>query len=95
MQLETKTEYTELQAQAESGDVQAQLKLGLLCQRESQRGFTNAMDEAKIEAYKWFKLAADRGNKIARNNRDLATFHMTREEVMEGNRRAVTFTAKR
>ncbi len=79
---------------AERGLPDAQIKLGINHHRLSRRGFRGAMDEDIIEAYKWFSLAARRGNKKAINSRDLLAIHMTRDEVAEGNRRVTGFATR-
>jgi Sel1 repeat len=76
---------------AEQDYPDAQFKLGVACHRRSRRGFDTTPDEAKVEAYKWYKLAARQGNSKATNQCDLLALYMTLEEITEGNRRVAEF----
>jgi TPR repeat protein len=47
--------------------------------------------ESKIEAYKWFQLAAAQGYKGSTEACERVTLGMTREQVTEGNEGAAAF----
>ena len=51
--------------------------------------------ESKIEAYKWFQLAAAQGYAGSDTAFERVTLIMTREEVAEGNLRAAAFVAEK
>ena len=76
---------------AEGGDAGAQFYLGDRFARQCTH--TPAADsvELRIEAYKWFTLAAAQEYRDALQRADYATMRMTREEVTEGNRRVKVF----
>ncbi|HWN96809.1 MAG TPA: tetratricopeptide repeat protein [Methylomirabilota bacterium] len=76
---------------ANGGDPGAQFDLGDRLGRASVRGSGTEARELRIEAYKWFKLAAAQGYRDALNRSDSATVSMTREEVTEGNCRVNSF----
>ena len=78
---------------ASSGLAEAQLKAGLLSHRRGLGRSNGGPNEAMIEAYKWFKLAATHGGQNAKDRRDWAALQMKRAEVAEGNRRAEDFLA--
>ena len=80
---------------ADSGLAEAQLKAGLISHRRGLGRANGAPNEAMIEAYKWFKLAAMHGGRNANDHRDWAALQMKRAEVAEGNRRAEDFRAAR
>jgi TPR repeat protein len=56
---------------------------------------TSTATELRIEAYKWYRLAADQGYGASQNSCDTVTLRMTREEVAEGIHRAKAFAASR
>ncbi|HEY0551588.1 MAG TPA: tetratricopeptide repeat protein [Verrucomicrobiae bacterium] len=76
---------------ANGGDVGAQFNLGERCTRACTQGSEREAAESRIEAYKWFKLAAVELYRDAQDRTDLATVRMSREEVVEGNRRVKDF----
>ena len=78
---------------AHGGDAGAQFDMGERYSRTGARGSEMDAVESRIEAYKWFTLAAAQfyGNSQMRS--DSATLQMTREEVAEGNRRVRDFVA--
>lgn len=77
------------------GDPGAQFNLGLRYQRASLKGSPAAAPESKIEAYKWYHLAASQGYKDSAAACDTLTLNMTSAEVADGNQRAAAFlTAK-
>jgi TPR repeat protein len=80
---------------ANLGLADAQFKAGLICHRRGLGRRNGAPNEAMIEAYKWFKLAASHGSRNARDNRDWAALQMKRAEVAEGDRQAGEFMAAR
>ena len=80
-----------LRKAAAQGDAGAQFNLGTRSHRASVSGPTGDGVEAKIEAYKWFFLAAAQGYKDSAASCERMTFGMTREEVAEGNQRAASF----
>jgi hypothetical protein len=76
---------------ADLGDAGAQFNLGNRYQRASLTGVEMDAVESRIEAYKWFRLAAAQNYRGAMTLCDSATLRMTRDEVTEGNRRADAF----
>jgi len=49
----------------------------------------------KIEAYKWYCLAAAQGNTTAANNRDKLLKSLLPEQIAEGQRRAAAFVRRK
>ena len=78
---------------ADGGDIGAQYNLGDRYARSCVRGLEMDASESRIEAYKWFTLAAAQNYRDAVLRSDCATMKMTQEEVTEGNRRVKTFVA--
>lgn len=78
---------------ANLGDAGAQYKMGRRCQRASMDGSSTDAPEARIEAYKWFQLAAAQGYKESEGAYAMVTFKMTREDVTEANERVALFSA--
>lgn len=78
---------------ANGGDAGAQFNLGNRCLRDSIGGSDVDSAESRIEAYKWFKLAAGQGYGDSLNSSDSATLRMTRDEVAEGDRRVKSFAS--
>jgi len=76
---------------AGQGDAGAQFNLGTRSHRASVGRPPGDGVEAKIEAYKWFFLAAAQGYKDSAASCERMTFGMTREEVAESNQRAASF----
>jgi len=76
---------------AHLGDPEAQYTLGMRQNRISMDQEPLPGAELKIEAYKWLKLAATQAFPEAQTGCDLASMGMTRENVIEGNRRASVF----
>jgi TPR repeat protein len=74
---------------AQQGDAGAQNRMGWLCEHASFKGIGAA--EAKIEAYKWYSLAATQGYADSNLARLTLTLRMIREQVAEGARRAADF----
>jgi len=73
---------------ARRGDGGAQFNLGRMCHRASLDKRSHSTGESRIEAYKWFRLAADQGYQGADLALTLIFQGMSSEEVTEGNRRA-------
>jgi uncharacterized protein len=73
---------------ANFGDAGAQFDLGNRCARESLHGTEMDAAESRIEAFKWFSLAATQQYRNASIQCDSAAMRMSREEVVEGTRRA-------
>ncbi len=73
---------------AEQGDAYAQCNLGGCY--ISGEGVT----QNDIEAYVWSSLAAAQGIKVAAQNRDFCASRISREEIVEGQRRAAAFVPR-
>jgi hypothetical protein len=81
------------QKAAQRGDAGAQFNLGMTHRRASlERKPTNAA-ESRIEAYKWFQLAAAQGYKGSAAAYEQVNLNMSRADVEEGNQRAATILA--
>ena len=78
---------------AQQGDAGAQFKLGKSCHRASFAALSQDAPEARIEAYKWYRLAAAQGYQGSAAASTALIFSMTREDVAIGDRRAAAFTA--
>lgn len=78
---------------ANLGDAGGQYHMGCNCQRASLNGLPAAAPEARIEAYKWYQLAATQGYKDSAGACATLTFRMTREDVAEANQRVAKFVA--
>ena len=70
------------------GDGAAQFKMGNSCHRASLNGKPEHAGESRLEAYKWFQLAAAQGYQGSDSARANLLHKMTREDVIEGNKRA-------
>ena len=77
---------------ADQGDSGAQHYLGVQQQRASFSGQPGDMSEARIEAYKWFQLAAASGYKGSAAAHELLTQKMSHADVSDGNQRVAAFT---
>jgi TPR repeat protein len=73
---------------AEQGDAGGQLEMGKRCHRGSFAPLAQDARESRIEAYKWFKLAAAQGYKNSEMHCEQIGLAMTGEERTEGQRRA-------
>jgi len=73
---------------ARHGDGAAQFNMGKSCYRASLGRVPAQAGESRIEAYKWFQLAAAQGYRGAEAAQVSLILGMTREEVAEGNLRA-------
>jgi TPR repeat protein len=78
---------------ANAGDAGGQFNMGRCCQRASMDGLPADAPEARIEAYKWFQLAAAQGYKNADGAFATLTFKMTRADVAEAIGRVARFSA--
>lgn len=76
---------------AQQGDAGAQYHLGKSCHRASLGSAENA-PECRIEAYKWYHLAAAQGYQGSHAACGSVLFHMTREDVAAGDARVACFT---
>ncbi len=79
---------------AEGGDAGAQFKLGSSCHRTSMNPIPAASAESRVEAYKWFHLAAAQGYRGSDAARERLTLTMSREEVDAGNERVAAFVVR-
>ena len=82
-----------LRKAAELGHAGAQYRVGLKQHCASKSGQPPETSECRIEAFMWLQLAVAQGERDAESAREFVTLGMTREEVAEGGRRAVTFAA--
>jgi TPR repeat protein len=80
---------------AQQGDAGAQFVLGDSCQRASLEPMPENASESRIEAYKWFCLAAAQGYKGSQTASITLTLNMTRDDVAAGNRRVAAFEIKK
>lgn len=76
---------------AQQGDAGAQYRLGKSCHRASLGSAENA-PESRIEAYKWYHLAAAQGYQGSDAACASVILHMTREDVAAGDARVAGFT---
>jgi TPR repeat protein len=76
---------------AQQGDAGAQFHLGNNCHRASFRQMPADAAESRIEAYKWYRLAAAQGYQGSEMAHATLTFNMTREDVAAGNQRVAAF----
>lgn len=76
---------------ARQGDAGAQFSLGESCHRASLQGERKDAPESRIEAYKWYRLAAAQGYLDSETAYATLTMNMTREDVAAGNRRVAEF----
>ncbi len=76
---------------ARLGDAGAQFHLGESCQRVSFKQAPADASESRIEAYKWYRLAAAQGYKDSEKAWSNLTFNMTRADVTAGNQRVAAF----
>lgn len=70
------------------GDGAAQFKMGSSCHRASLNGKPEHASESRLEAYKWFQLAAAQGYQGSDAARATLIHKMTRADVVEGIKRA-------
>jgi TPR repeat protein len=79
---------------AHRGDAGAQFNLGKSCQRASFKMQPAEAAESRIEAYKWFHLAAAQGYKGSENGYATITQKMTHADVTDGDRRVASFEVR-
>lgn len=77
---------------ANLGDAGGQYKMGRTCQRASMDGQPADAPEARIEAYKWYQLAAAQGYKNSEGAYATLTLKMTRADVAEAIKRVAGFS---
>jgi localization factor PodJL len=80
---------------AAQGDPAAQFHLGDRCFRASLSMGQAEADEALIESFKWLQLSSAQGYPNADACRERVNLRMSREHVVEGNRRVAAFAARR
>jgi TPR repeat protein len=80
-----------IQRAAELGDAGAQFNLGMRCHRISVGRGPNTI-ESRIEAYKWYQLAAAQGYLDSETACEGMSLAMTHDEIAEGKHRAAQFT---
>jgi len=78
---------------ADLGDAGAQYSLGAIYHRAILDGLPEDTSQSRINAYKWFRLAAAQGYQGAEIACDMVNLHMTQEDVAEGGRRIAAFKA--
>jgi TPR repeat protein len=76
---------------AHSGDAGAQFHLGQSCHRASLTELPASATESRIEAYKWYHLAAGQGYAGSAEAGNGLIHKMTREEVTTGDTRVAEF----
>jgi TPR repeat protein len=76
---------------AQQGDAGAQFHLGDNYHRASFRQVPADASESRVEAYKWYRLAAAQGYQGSEMAHATLTFNMTREDVTAGNQRVAAF----
>ena len=80
---------------AEGGDAGAQFNLGSRYHRHSMDRAQMDCAESRVEAYKWFHLAAAQGYKGSAAACERVALGMTREEVEDGNERVAAFVVRK
>ena len=76
---------------ANQGDPGAQYNLGVRHSSISVRGLTQNAEEERIEAYKWFQLAAAQGYGDSEAASATMTLKMTHADVLIGEQRTAAF----
>ena len=81
---------------AQQGDASAQFNLGRSCQRASLRAVPEAAVESRIEAYKWYQLAAAQGYKTFDTScTTMVISSMTHADVAAGKKRVAAFEVEK
>lgn len=80
-----------MQKAAELGDASAQFRLGDLNYRAVRMGLSVAGNHSRVDAYKWYRLAANQGYQGAAAACDAVNMNMSREEVLEATRQVQEF----
>ena len=81
-----------IQKAADLGDAGAQYRLGEAHHRAILDESPEAVSQSRINAYKWFRLAAAQGYQGAETACEVVNLNMTREDVMEAGRRIAAFS---
>ena len=76
---------------ANLGNAAAQYRLGVQEHLACRTGRPGSAVEGRIEALKWVRLSAAQGYRAAESACEFVALGMTREEVVEGGRRAAAF----
>jgi hypothetical protein len=76
---------------AQQGDAGAQYHLGVRCQRASFEQSPADAAESRIEAYKWYRLAAAQGYQGSSSAWVTLTLTMSRADVTAGDQRVAAF----
>jgi hypothetical protein len=84
-----------IQKAADLGDAGAQYNLGSTHHRASLSGLPENACESRIEAYKWFHLAAAQGYNGAEVACEIVSLGMSRDDMAEGTRRVSAFVASK
>ena len=79
---------------ADLGDASAQFRLGELNHRAVRIGASPVGGQARIDAYKWYRLAANQGYHGAEIACESVNLNLTREEVVEAIRRVADFNVE-
>ena len=82
-----------LRRAADGGDAGAQYELAQRCARTGLHGAECDGEESRVEAYKWFTLAGAQVYRDALLQSDAAAMRMSREEMIESQRRVAAFVA--
>ena len=81
---------------AHLGDAGAQFNLGRSCHRASLSGSPEDAPESRIEAYKWYRLAAAQGYEGSHTGYETLAFSiMTRGEIAAGDQRVAGFQVEK
>jgi TPR repeat protein len=81
---------------ARLGDAGAQFNLGRSCHRASLSGSPEDAPESRIEAYKWYRLAAAQGYEGSHTGYETLAFSiMTRGDIAEGDQRVARFQVEK
>ena len=81
---------------ARLGDAGAQFNLGRSCHRASLSKSPEDASESRIEAYKWYRLAAEQGYEGSHTGYETLAFSiMTREDIAEGDQRVARFQVEK
>jgi uncharacterized protein len=84
-----------IQLAADLGDAGAQYKLGTTRHRASLDPRSEDASQLRIDAYKWFRLAADQGYLGSETACQVVSLNMTREDVQESGRRVEAFSVRK
>jgi TPR repeat protein len=80
---------------ARQGDAGAQFHLGKTCHRASLAGVPEQASESRIEAYKWFHLAAAQGYRGSDTACTPVILGMTHADVAVADRRVAAFVVEK